>query len=76
MPKSNPRSGSGFDDFLKQEGIFGQVQAKALKRARAEKLEEGTPAESLNKTRMARKMVAKPVSTQSRARSRKHSIRR
>ena len=29
-PKSNSRSGSGFDDFLKDEGIFDEVHAKVF----------------------------------------------
>ena len=40
MAKRNPRTGSRFDDFLKEEGMFEEVQAKALKRALAEQLEE------------------------------------
>ena len=35
-PKSNLHSGSSFDDFLKGEGIFDEVHAKALGRALAE----------------------------------------
>ena len=35
-PKSNSRNGSSFDDFLKDEGIFDEVHAKALGRALAE----------------------------------------
>ena len=35
-PKSNSRNGSSFDDFLKDEGIFDEVRAKALGRALAE----------------------------------------
>jgi antitoxin HicB len=31
MKKRNPHTGSSFDDFLKEEGIFEEVQAKALK---------------------------------------------
>jgi hypothetical protein len=31
MKKRNPHVGSIFDDFLKQEGIFEEVQAKALR---------------------------------------------
>jgi hypothetical protein len=31
MKKRNPHIGSNFDDFLKEEGIFEEVQAKALK---------------------------------------------
>lgn len=57
MAKSNPHSGTGFDVFLKQEGIFEEVRAKALKRALAEQLEEGMHAARLTKIKMARKMA-------------------
>jgi hypothetical protein len=42
--KPDPRTGSRFDDFLKEEGMFEEVQAKALKRALAEQLEESMQA--------------------------------
>src|SRR5215207_8997462 len=32
MAKSRPHTGSRFDDFLKDEGNFDEVQARALKR--------------------------------------------
>jgi len=32
MAKNNPRAGSKFDDFLKEEGIFDEVQAKKLEK--------------------------------------------
>ena len=57
MAKSNPHSGSSFDDFLKEEGIFDEVQARALKRALAEQLEEGMLAARLTKVQMAEKMA-------------------
>lgn len=57
MAKSNPRTGSSFDDFLKQEGVFEEIQAKALKRALAEQLEEGMHAANLTKHDMAKKMA-------------------
>lgn len=57
MAKSNPHSGTGIEDFLKEEGIFEEVQAKALKRALAEQLEEGMHAAKLTKIKMARKMA-------------------
>ena len=47
----------GSDDFLKEEGIFEEVQAKALKRALAEQLEESMQAAKLTKFDMARKMA-------------------
>jgi hypothetical protein len=56
VAKRNPHTGSRFDDFLKDEGIFDEVQAKALKRALAEQLEEGMTAAKLTKLEMARKM--------------------
>jgi hypothetical protein len=52
----NPHTGSGFDEFLVEEGIFEEVQAGALKRALAEQLEEGMAAARLTKIRMAEHM--------------------
>lgn len=40
MAKSNPRAGSCFDAFLKEEGIYDGVQARALRRALAEHVAE------------------------------------
>jgi hypothetical protein len=44
MEKNNSRTGSNFDDFLKDEGIYDEVTAKALKRAILERLNEGMEA--------------------------------
>ena len=49
MAKSNPHTGSRFDDFLKEAGIYDEVQARALKRALAEQIGEGMQAASLTK---------------------------
>lgn len=57
MKKLNPHSGSDFDDFLKDEGIFEEVQAKALKRVVAEQIEDGMEAAKLTKMAMANKMA-------------------
>lgn len=57
MAKRNAHTGSSFDDFLKEEGIFEVVQAKALKRALAEQLEEGMQAAMLTKLGMAKRMA-------------------
>jgi antitoxin HicB len=57
VAKRNPHTGSRFDDFLKEEGIFAEVQAKALKRALAEQLEESMNTAKLTKVDMARKMA-------------------
>ena len=56
MVKSNPHTGSRFDDFLKEEGTYDEVQARALKRALAEQIGEDMQAASLTKTAMASKM--------------------
>ena len=60
MAKRNVHTGSRFDDFLKEEGIFEEVQAKALKRALAEQLEESMQAAKLTKIDMAKKMATSP----------------
>ena len=57
MKKLNPHSGSDFDDFLKEEGIFEEMQAKALKRVVAEQIEDSMEAAKLTKMAMANKMA-------------------
>ena len=57
MAKRNPHIGSNFDDFLKGEGMFEEVQAKALKRALSEQLEEGMQAANISKVKMAEMMA-------------------
>ena len=57
MAKRNPHIGSNFDDFLKDEGMFEEVQAKALKRALSEQLEEGMQAANISKVKMAEMMA-------------------
>lgn len=56
MAKHNPHTGSSFDNFLQEEGIYEEVQAKALKRALSEQLAESMEARKLGKADMARKM--------------------
>lgn len=56
MAKINPHTGSRFDDFLKEEGTYDEVQARALKRALVEQIGEDMQAASLTKTAMASKM--------------------
>ena len=57
MANGNVHTGSRFDDFLKEEGIFDEVRAKALKRALAEQLEDSMQVAKLTKLEMARKMA-------------------
>jgi len=56
MAKRSPHTGSDFDDFLKDEGVYEEIQAKALKRVLAEQLEDGTQAAQLTKVSIAKKM--------------------
>ncbi len=55
--KVNPHTGSSFDDFLKEDGIFEEVQARALKRALAEQLDEAMQSGKLSKVTMAQRMA-------------------
>ena len=57
MAKRNPHTGSSFDDFLKEENLFEEVHAKALKRALAEQIGDGMEAANLTKMAMAEKMA-------------------
>ena len=57
MARINPHTGSRFDDFLKEDGVFDQVQARALKRALAEQLEDSMRHAKLTKLQMATAIV-------------------
>jgi len=56
VAKHNLYTGSDFDDFLKEEGVYEEVQAKALKRALSEQLGDSMQAAKLTKVGMAQKM--------------------
>ena len=56
--KRNVHVGSDFDDFLREEGIFDDVQAVAVKRVIAFQLEQDMKKARLTKTAMARRMGA------------------
>lgn len=51
------RIGSSFDDFLKEEGIYEEVQAQALKEVIAWQIEQAIKAQNLTKSAMARRMA-------------------
>lgn len=53
----NPRSGSSFDSFLHEQGLYEEVQAAALKRVVAEQLLDGMLRIGLTKAALARKMT-------------------
>jgi antitoxin HicB len=48
--------GSSFDDFLKEDGIYEEVTARAIKRVIARQLDALMQAEGLTKTELARRM--------------------
>ncbi|MEJ2743892.1 MAG: helix-turn-helix domain-containing protein [Gammaproteobacteria bacterium] len=52
----NPHEGSSFDDFLKEDGIYEECSATALKRVLAWQFEEAMKQQHLTKKAMADKM--------------------
>ena len=48
--------GSNFDDFLKEEGVYEQSTAEAMKKVLAWQIEEGMREQQLTKTAMAKRM--------------------
>jgi hypothetical protein len=52
----NPHIGGSFDDFLKEEGLYEDVQTTAIKRVVALKLEQAMKEQGLTKLTMARRM--------------------
>ena len=48
--------GSNFDEFLKEEGVYEQTTAAALKKVLALQIEEGMKTQQLTKTAMAKRM--------------------
>jgi antitoxin HicB len=54
--KRNVHIGSDFDDFLREEGIYDETHAVAVKRVLASQLEQDMKKARLTKTAMARRM--------------------
>ena len=54
MKKQN--IGSSFDDWLKEEGIYEEVTAAAIKRVLARQIEQAMREQQLSKSEMARRM--------------------
>jgi antitoxin HicB len=52
--KQNPHIGSTLDDFLKEEGIFEEVQTQAIKEVVAWQLGEAMKARGVSKAGMAK----------------------
>ncbi len=51
--KRNPRSGSLFDDFLKEDGIYEAVQNAAIKKVLSARLQEAMAEQNITKAAMA-----------------------
>src|SRR4051812_14995350 len=54
--KRNAHIGSSFDDFLKQEGIYEEVTARAIKRVIARQLDALMQEQGISKTEVAKAM--------------------
>ena len=50
------RVGSSFDDFLKEEGVYEEVSARAIKRVLARQLDALMADEQITKAELARRM--------------------
>jgi predicted DNA-binding protein (UPF0251 family) len=56
MSTKKGRIGSDFDDFLKQEGLYEEVTAGAVKRVLTQQIAEAMKAADISKSEMARRM--------------------
>jgi DNA-binding Xre family transcriptional regulator len=56
MKKKKGRVGASFDDFLKQEGIYEEVTARAIKRVIARQIGALMQDQGLTKSSLARRM--------------------
>ena len=54
--KKNPHRGSTLDDFLKEEGIFEEVEAAALKSVMAMRIADLMEEKEMKKTTLAKRM--------------------
>lgn len=54
--KRNPRLGSSFDDFLREEGVYEATQASAIKHVLAWQLERAMEKSGISKNQMAKRM--------------------
>ncbi len=56
MTAKKGRVGSDFDDFLKDEGLYEEVTAGAIKRVLTEQISDAMKAGAISKSEMARRM--------------------
>jgi antitoxin HicB len=52
----NPHTGSAFDDFLREEGFYGECSKIAIKRVLARQLAEEMKQKKITKTEIATRM--------------------
>jgi len=52
----NPHIGESFDSFLRDEGIYDEVTATAIKRTLAFQIEQAMAEQHISKSEMARRM--------------------
>ena len=52
----NPHIGESFDSFLRDEGIYDEVTATAIKRTLALQIEHEMASQNISKSEMARRM--------------------
>lgn len=57
----NPHLGESFDEFLKEQGMYEDVQTTAIKRVLAAQLAKAMKARKLTKMEMARRMQTSRV---------------
>ena len=56
MTKKKARVGSSFDDFLKEDGSYEEVTARAIKRVIARQLDALMHEQDISKTELAKRM--------------------
>jgi len=56
MRKKNPHIGSTFDEFLREQGIYEEVTARAIKRVIARQLDALMEDQGLTKSALAKRM--------------------
>jgi antitoxin HicB len=56
---SNSHFGSSFDDFLREEGIYDEVNAAAVKQVLISQIEQSRKAQGLSKSDLAKKMATR-----------------
>ena len=56
MKAKNPHIGESFESFLREDGIYDEVTATAIKRTLALQIEHEMAAQNISKSEMARRM--------------------